>query len=795
MTTSNTNPFPEHQVASRVISQTTWSKIHNIPSVVGSANDAAGRATTQLQNANTIGETQPALGDAFQGLTGEASMDASIRQMNLTEDQAGEWLRKGTLLSMISTSASGADTGLRALLTEYDAGLAALKAKGDAEGWTQEEFRKAEEELVNTLKTKGEAIAGEHETNANALSTALSDKNADPAAMTGNLGSGDAAANVPSGLDSTLQGIMGQLTGQASGAQQQASGLVSKGLDTGTQLAQMLAQQGGGEPITPEALEMLTENQAPPGGDAPLSDEPPVGDEPTGPPAEQPSSSDPTIAPVSNVIGEAPASNTDNPPAATLVDGGPAQVTAPGSQAPASEAPSSAPAPSTPTATAPSTPVQTTLSNDPGPSSQAPSSAPSPTVTGGGSEYTPSMQAPTETPSMQAPTQSPMGTDLSSANGGTTLSAAPSTLSPSTMAPSMGATGMPPAAAGFGGQGFGAPMGPVGGVPAAAPMGFTSPAGLTTPMGPPPVTAPPAAAPAAAPAPSPVSNLSAGNPGAAPAVPAGQHAAAAAPATTAGLGAQNNQTAASAGGFGGAPMVAPVAVGAPGSAVPSGGYHVSEDTLNDVERSAVDTMRAIKHGLRQAGLTSSLAIGVYPDGQVIFTTIDGLGYLPDGMSLPAGVTPLIEHVSDEFLTDHTGCDRPSFVLRKAADLALIPMPNIILATDRNTSDPMVTTLAPTVLGNGPMPSTPVTRADFGGIEPSDVEPVTRMLTGYWGETYPDVDAGASALTGVRWQAAMNTNAAAVIARYMLTDARTAMDTGRVADACYSLQRALWIATA
>lgn len=235
-----------------------------------------------------------------------------------------------------------------------------------------------------------------------------------------------------------------------------------------------------------------------------------------------------------------------------------------------------------------------------------------------------------------------------------------------------------------------------------------------------------------------------------------------------------------------------MAVGVDNKLTPSGGYHVNVDTLNPAERAAVNSMRAIKQGLQLAGITSAVAVGVYEDGTTIFTTIDGLGYVPDGMYLPEKTYPMLEYVSDAFVTEHTGCDRPSFVMHKAADVGLIPKPNIILATDRNTSDSLVTTIAPGVLKSAEQLDVPVPRATLGGIDPSDVNTVMEMLTGYWGPGYATTQEGVAALAQVRWQAAMNVEAATTLARYMLTEARDALNTGRIPDACYVLQRALWI---
>lgn len=576
-----------------------------------------------------------------------------------------------------------------------------------------------------------------------------------------------------SGMESSVTSALSSLAGQGTQGLSSLTGqgggqsTLDQALQKSPEIIKALSGQDG-VPMTEEAFDKLMAGQDTgdsSGGDGPVDgpDDGPREDakdedrkENLPPPPPPPSGNEPNVTSVSNTTGgDAPASSKAPSPA---------------------EVPSSAPPPS---AEMPST----TLSGD--------NNSPATSNTESGSIGSASTAPSSSMPKMdsgftaQAPESAvnPGGTELSSSTSTATSPAA----APATSLAGAGANvagGVASAAPAMAAAPVAAAAAPVAGAPMmGAPIGAGSSMAPTPTAAPPMATTPAAQAPASAAsgAPTgapPVSPLSGNAPGAAqmPLSPA-------APTTGAPASVARMDSPMVAGV---PPMAAAAIIGAP-----AGTLHHPSEKFSPNERIAGTYLNGVWKGYYIAKDAGNVAVALLPNGTAVYTTIHGCGYLPRGAMIPANMKPLVEvpEVSSLFVSDWTGCNRPGYVLRLAAQLGIIPEPLAIVAVGDKPEEG-VTVLSPEQLKGTPLMDRSVTRADFGGVAESDMGEVFSMLDRDWGNHVVYAKARTDLIL-TEWDVnePMGDSVTA-LARYILADAHESRQRGDIAGAQYALLRAI-----
>jgi hypothetical protein len=242
------------------------------------------------------------------------------------------------------------------------------------------------------------------------------------------------------------------------------------------------------------------------------------------------------------------------------------------------------------------------------------------------------------------------------------------------------------------------------------------------------------------------------------------------------------------------------------SAVPVavGSVHHPESGYTLEEKAAATVLSTLITELGRGGLAGPTAAALLEDGTTVFSTSDGLGFVPHGTRLPENTIPLSEFpsIGTLFRTDMTGCTRPGNVLKLSADLGLIPPVRAIVATDSSPSEG-ITVVSPTALVGAPYMSTPVTRDLLSSIAEEDVPLALESLKQEWGfEPEPTTDASGASVTSAedvvinlsmaRWDLVNNAEAVTSMAEFMLTDAQDAVGRGDTAEAAYVLRQLLYL---
>ena len=234
------------------------------------------------------------------------------------------------------------------------------------------------------------------------------------------------------------------------------------------------------------------------------------------------------------------------------------------------------------------------------------------------------------------------------------------------------------------------------------------------------------------------------------------------------------------------PMAGAAIIGAP-----AGSLHHPAESYTPSERVAGTYLAGVYKGFYIAKDAGNVAVALLPDGTAVFNTVHGCGYMPRGAVVPANTKPLLElpEVSSLFVSDWTGCDRPGYVLRLAAQLGIIPEPRAIVALGTSPEDG-VTVLSRESLKGTPVMERTLTRSDFGGVAESDMGEVFSILDGEWGNHITYAKSRTDLIT-VTWDVNEPLgDSVSALARYMLADAHESYQRGDVEDAAYCLLRAI-----
>ena len=727
---------------------------------VQGANNQIDAARKTVQGQSELGKMTTTVDENMQGQFATAATETFTKRSLKLAQREGTHTGNSLVMGLSAQNIANTKNLLNAVAVKTDETVEAAKVRWLTSGATQDEIEKEYSTIIDEGKQAVEKIKDNYTQTEESLNSQLNtgDSPEVPSTMPGAPEGGSAPSL--DGLDPEVQGSMNNALGQGGGGSDPSSmasmaqGLLSPltsalssppGMDQATQLGQQgfqtlqsLLGQGGGDQVTPEQLDELLANQGDPDDDKENDDKPPREklenpDRPDGPP---------------------PGGSGGTPPGGPGGPGGDGPGTAPASNTTTDDAPSPAaePVSAAPPASAMQPAVE--LSSDPnaGNSPQAPAAN--------------------------------TGTHLSSGAAATATQAAPGTLG----APAQGLG----SGAGLGAPVGGAPVGgsPMGGAPMmGAPMTATS-AGAATPAAAPLAPAQSATgAPAAAPA-------AAGTAAGGPLAPATSPTAGGAPqsgalgAPAAGGAQQTQQPAATGAGVGGVPITSP-------NPATAGEMFRTSSPFSVDERAAGTIMAALGAQYARGGFTTPMAVAILTDGTKVYCTADGLGYIPAGTHLPADTLPLSEFPSAQalFRADWTGCVRPGYVLKLAADVGLIPAVKVIIATDDITTEG-VTRVTRDMLKGAPHVECPITRDMFAKMEVDDAPLAMVALAQEWNYDPADHDAEdvALALVESRWENDGSENAVRALAHHMLMDAHIALTGGQHTEAAYVLKQLLDVPT-
>lgn len=759
----------------------------------------AARAGEQYNNslqltdgAATVNNMAASVADNMQGLTADASAAQS-------EQRAGNLNARGTVLmnravgvGLAGQNILNVKNELNTIATGYESQWEAIKVQAVAEGWDQAQLQEAKDALVDEFKGQADSVGASFEQTDNALKEQIT-AGAEPS-VPSTMQGGSGGLELPQGLDSQMQSMLGQGMGMAQSLPQSLQGAVTPLGEQGQQALDKVLQavQGGSGNVnvTPEMLDEMLAGQesgdSGSGGSDSGASSASEGDNEDGFQGENPSGAAEATPVSMNTGGDAGADAGDD--AGGDAGGGADEV----SNVMAEPSPAESPVTAAPPESAMM--PETQLSGDTG--SSAPSSDTASNVGAGGAGGTGgagaanALRGDDQGVSHQAP--------VSDGAAGTHLTSDTMT-SPSTAtsgagglgAPAAGGLGAPMGAGGLGAGGLGTGMN-AGGLGAGASMGAPS---MGTPMGgtvipggnaptPPSPAAAAPAAPAAAPAAPGASTAAAGT--AAPTAPG-------VPATAGGAGAaQLGAPAAGAAGRDGATAAGVVPAAVPAGAYPGAVQHMSDARYTDAERRAGSVAASVTASFTRAGIVTPVAVALLNDGLAVFTTADGLGVLPHNVSLPEDVIPLSEivEVNELFRQDMTGCLNPGYVMKTVVELGLLEDVRSIIATDNGTTEG-VTYVTPNALKGAPHLSLVVHRDQFSGIATSDIPEAIETLRIDWGITEKlSAEEAQLNLTLARWETVSDPLAAKVLATWLVADAEDSVSKGRLGEAAYVLMQAL-----
>jgi len=204
------------------------------------------------------------------------------------------------------------------------------------------------------------------------------------------------------------------------------------------------------------------------------------------------------------------------------------------------------------------------------------------------------------------------------------------------------------------------------------------------------------------------------------------------------------------------------------------------------DRHVVQVRRVMAHLLgeyRRVGLAGDLAIGALEDSTMVYSTWDGLGFLPHGVRLPANVIPLAEFPLSPLFRQDFVTYAPGALIAVAAELQLIPEVSVIFTT--NGEDVGIPVTAADLRGLT-LPNATIERTSLKTLPVEEHENAAKLTAMVWElKELPDMATITADLRGVRGTA----YAVRVLAAYLLADAARFEGT---AEAGYALQQALWL---
>lgn len=784
------------------------------------AANTAAEATAAVTNASNV------VAENMEGLTANAANTAFEKHATALSEQHGRHVKRAVNVALISHLTSSTKSLLNGTVSQFSTEWEALKVKAMAEDWDQSQFNAARDALVQEYQQRADQIGGDFTAAKEQINEAIKNDAEPVVPPTMNTASGPDAPGLPDNLppevSQQLQQLLGQLPGTAASAGQAAAGTISGLVSNppGAALAQqgmqslMSAVEGGGSADLTSQLDEVLSGPGDAGatlasGGAPTAE----GASGGGGGAEGGEGGD--AGQHVHTPGEGGEGGTQNVAAKPdAVAGGGADSAA---EAPTASAPSPAPSPAAEPVTGiaaaePSVPSTHLSSGDAAPSGTSSGMSP----TGAGAPMgMPAEQAVKQQNVQSAPVvdAGQAGTELSA---GTTAPTGPSgaaglgtgsALSAAGAVPGMTTVpGAVPGGLSPAGTPVMGPMGPMGGganlaagMPAA--MGATPipvtpgilaptpPAAAPAPAGPAVPGAPGAPAPGSAASPAQVQAggsalVPAGTPGVTPVVPG--TGITQAPA----LSVPRDPNAQQISAIAGIPTV-PTLPANPGAV-----HHPSSPYT--LEQKAAGTVLAtLMTEFGRGGLATPIAVALLADGTTVFTTTDGLGFVPHGTRLPENTVPLSEFpsIGALFRTDMTGCTRPGYVLKLAADLGLVPAVRAIVATDSVPCDG-VAVITTSALTGAPYMSTPVTRDLLSRINDEDVALALESLKQAWGFEPEPQDSETMAesvemnIAVSRWDTVNNPAAVSSFAEYLLTDAEQSLSRGEIAEAAYVLRQLL-----
>lgn len=734
---------------------------------VQGANNQMDAARKAVQGQGELGKMSATVDENMQGQFATAATETFVNRSAKLVQREGTHTGNALVMGLSAQNIVNTKTLLNATAAKVEGTVEAAKVRWLTSGATQDEIEKEYNTIIDEGKQAVEKIKDNYTQTEESLNSQLNSGETPevPSTMPGAPEGG--SAPTLDGLDPDVQSAMGNALGTGSGGggdmssmMGMAQGLISPltgalssppGMDTAQQMGQQGMQmlQGllgqGGDQVTPEQLDELLANQGESEGE---------GEKPE--PREKLENPD------------RPESPPPGAPGAPGAPGGPGGPGAPGGDGPAASPASN-----------------TTTDDAPSPAAEPVSAAPP------ASAMQPAVELSSDPNAGNSPQASAAntGTQLSSGAAATATQAAPGTLG----APAQGLG----SGAGLGAPAGGAPMG--GGVMGGAPM-MGAPMTATSAGGAAPVAGTPAPAAPLAPAQgAPAQGApAAGAPAAgAPLAPATPPASGAAPQSgalgtpaTAGGAQQTQQPAAAGAGVGAVPVTSP-------NPATAGEMFRTSTPFSVDERAAGTIMAALGAQYARGGFTTPIAVAIMTDGTSVYCTADGLGYIPAGTHLPADTLPLSEFPSAQalFRADWTGCVRPGYVLKLAADVGLIPAVKVIVATDDIETEG-VTRVTRDMLKGAPHIECPITRDMFAKLEADDAPLAMVGLAQEWNYDPADHDAEdvSLALVESRWENDGSENAVRALAHHMLMDAHIALTGGQTQEAAYILKQLLDVPT-
>lgn len=739
---------------------------------------SAAQAVTSVANASLVVDSN------MRGMTANAATARFDDQAVALTSQGGKHAKNATNTAMMGMLLQSSKKQLNLVASSFTTEWEALKVRAVAEGMTQAEFNSARDTLVSEYQAKANQIGADHDESERVLTDAIK-TNAEPLVPP----KMSTAAGVPGGLSPEVTQQLGQLTGMASSAGQALSGslggLLSNppGAAAAQQLLESLTSGAGGESADlasklDEVLggdggaELANDVDAAGGGDDPIKT---MGSESGGGGA----------CAECGVDHSQEASGGGTEPAKDGDSGVPTVIASEGTE---SVAPSPAAVPIS-GGEAASAVVPTTELSGSTSGIKEDSGVGTPMGSGG-------MGSPTGAGEQSVSRSQPMTPTVAAVDSGTELSSG---------TPNGSALSAAGAAGGaVGSSALGGSLTPAGAAGAVSPAGIGAGAGtgLAPAMGSVPASAAPVMAPMA-----PLASTTPPAPGAV--VPPQAPISSTPPASTGGVAPASSTPVVPGTGY----SQSPALVGPPGAvqqgalltglpalpALPShpGSVHHPDSGYTAEQRWAGAVLATLISEMGRGGFASPMAAALLPDGTTVFSTSDGLGFLPHGTRVPERTIPLSEYpgIGTLFREDMTGCTRPGFVIKLAADLGMIPPPVAIVATDSVPCEG-VSVVSPSALTGSPYLNTPVTRDLFGKIEAEDVALALESLKQVWGfdpDMYDSEDREESvetALAASRWESVNNPDAVRSLAEFFLTDAERALSRGEDGECAYVLRQLL-----
>lgn len=745
--------------------------------------DASSKA---LQALEAVSNASSVVDSNMKGMTANAASARFDGEAVALTSQGGKHANNATNTAMMGMLLQSSKTQLNGVASAFTTEWEALKVRAVAEGMNQAEFNSARDALVSEYQAKANKIGSDHDESERALTDAIT-TNAEPSVPP----KMSTASGIPGGLSPEVTQQLGQLTGMANSAVQAATGslggLLSNppGAAAAQQLLESLTSGAGGESadLTTKLDEVLggdggaelaNDVDSAGGGDNPIKT---VGSESGGGGGDHAEGDGHDHSQEASGGGAEPTKDGDS--------GVPTVIASEGTE---SAAPSPAAVPVS-GGEAASAVVPTTELSGSTLGIKEDSGVGTPMGSGGMGSPAGSGEQSVSRSQPMTPTVAAVdsGTELSSGTpNGSALSAAGAAggaVGSSTLGGSLTPAGAAGAVSPAGiGAGAGTGLAPaMGSVPAAA-------APVMSPMAPLAPTTPPAPG-AVIPPQAPVSST--------PPAPTGGVAPASSTPVVPGTGYSQSPALV---GPPGAVQQGAVLTGLPAvPALPShpGSVHHPDSGYTAEQRWAGAVLATLISEMGRGGFASPMAAALLPDGVTVFSTSDGLGFLPHGTRVPERTIPLSEYpgIGTLFREDMTGCTRPGFVIKLAADLGMIPPPLAIVATDSVPCEG-VSVVSPSALTGSPYLNTPVTRDLFGKIEAEDVALALESLKQVWGFD-PDIqnpgdrdESVETALAASRWESVNNPDAVRALAEFLLTDAERALSRGEDGECAYVLRQLL-----